>query len=151
MFKFTVVLFPNLFRSFSNQHHFPEVTTRIPLKVQLISHLRICSHFSRYNSFSFTICRYWYMQYKICIQAKLLQATVLEPRKTDVLVSGYRSLAWERPQIILRTKEIKRYLLSKELFGEIRMGILFVGFTLEGKLVISTHVIQMHLYFTLFV
>ena len=24
MFKFTVELFPNLFRSFSNQHHFPE-------------------------------------------------------------------------------------------------------------------------------
>lgn len=37
--------FPNLFRSFSNQHHFPEETTRIPLKLQLISHLRICSHF----------------------------------------------------------------------------------------------------------
>ena len=72
------------------------------------------------------------MQNKIGIQAKLLQGTVLEPRKTDVLVSGYRSLAWERPQIILRTKEIKRYLLSKELFEEIRMGILFVGFTLEA-------------------
>ena len=32
--------FPNLFRSFSNhRHHFPEETNRIPLKVQLISHL----------------------------------------------------------------------------------------------------------------
>ena len=37
-----------------------------------------------------------------------------------------------RKASILRTKEIKRYLLSKELFEEIRMGILFVGFTLEA-------------------
>ena len=99
--------FPNLFRSFSNHwHHFPEETNRIPLKVQLISHLRICSHFSRYNSFSFTntICRYWYMQNKICIQAKLLQAKVLEPRKTDVLESGYRSLASERRQYYVPKK-----------------------------------------------
>ena len=97
--------FPNLFRSFSNHwHHFPEETNRIPLKVQLISHLRICSHFSRYNSFSFTICRYWYMQNKICIQAKLLQATVLKPRKTDVLESGYRSLASERRQYYVPKK-----------------------------------------------
>ena len=36
--------FPNLFRSFSNQHHFPEETTRIPLKLQLISHLARISH-----------------------------------------------------------------------------------------------------------
>ena len=56
-----------------------------------------------------------------------------------------------RKALILRTKKVKRYLLSKELFEEIRMGILFVGFTLEAKVVINTHLIQMHLHFTLFV
>ena len=39
---------------------------------------------------------------------------------------------WHEKASIRRTKEIKRYLLSKELFEEIRMGILFVGFTLEA-------------------
>ena len=44
------------------------------------------------------------MQNKICIQAKLLQAKVLEPRKTDVLESGYRSLASERRQYYVPKK-----------------------------------------------
>lgn len=137
MFKFTVVLFPtNLFRSFSNQHHFPEKTTKMPLKLQLISHLRNCSHFLRF----YTTQDMYTSKASLSYGLRTPQNSCSRIR---LQVFGMREVS------ILRTKAIKRYFLSKELFERNRNGNLFVGFTLEAQLVSSKHLIQMHLYFKL--